>query len=364
MNILITGSNGFIGKNLHYFLKQNNKFNISIFNKSKSKKELLYLLKKSNIVIHTAGINRSKNIKDFKNNNENLTQFICKNLSHNQKIIFTSSTQVKTKNIYGLSKLNCEKVIKKLSSVKKYNYLILRIPNVFGKWSKPNYNSVVATFCYNLSRQKKIFINNPNKVIKLIYIDDLVKAISGGIFSKKNKYVQTFKNTYSIKLKKLYEILAKFKNTRKNLHVDNLGNKLEKKLYTTYLSYIPLNDAARNMINHLDLRGSFQELVKLKKHGQVSSVIIKPKQERGKHFHFTKIERFFPIYGKGKFIMESIVNKKKKQIQFSSDKPKMIETIPGYAHKIVNNTNKDIIIIIWTNEIYNQNKPDTYYYNL
>ena len=177
MNILITGSNGFVGKNLFYFLKQKKNINIFNFDKSKSNKDLLFFLKKSDLIIHTAGVNRSKKKKDFKKNNEDLTNLICSNLTHKQKIIFTSSIQAKIKNTYGISKNNCEKIIKKQSVVKKFSYVILKIPNVFGKWSKPNYNSVIATFCFNIPRNKKITIDNPNKIIKLIYIDDLINIL-------------------------------------------------------------------------------------------------------------------------------------------------------------------------------------------
>lgn len=364
MNILITGSNGFVGKNLFYFLKQKKNINIFNFDKSKSNKDLLFFLKKSDLIIHTAGVNRSKKKKDFKENNEDLTNLICSNLTHKQKIIFTSSIQAKIKNTYGISKNNCEKIIKKQSVIKKFSYVILKIPNVFGKWSKPNYNSVIATFCYNIPRNKKITIDNPNKIIKLIYIDDLINILSKFISKKKTRLTHIFKKTYSIRIKEVYKTIIDFQKNRKNLNIDNLGSSFKKKLYSTYLSFIPSNTFSENMISHPDVRGSFQELLKSKKHGQVSCIVIKPGQERGNHFHFTKIERFFPIYGNGKFIMQNIADKKKTVINFSSTKPKMIETIPGYAHKIQNNTKKDIIVVIWTNEIYNPSKPDTYYFKI
>lgn len=364
MNIVITGSNGFIGKNVYYFLKQKKNINIFNFDRSKSKKNLLFHLKKSDVVIHTAGVNKSKKKKDFKENNEDLTNLICSSLSHKQKIIFTSSIQAKIKNTYGISKNNCEKIIKKQSIIKKFNYVILKIPNVFGKWSKPNYNSVVATFCYNISRNKKVNIDNSDKIIKLIYIDDLVNVISRFISKKKTRVTHIFKKTYSTRPKEIYKTLVNFKKNRKNLNIDNLGNSFKKKLYSTFLSFLPTNTFSENMISHPDSRGSFQELLKSKKHGQVSCIVIKPGKERGNHFHYTKIERFFPIYGTGKFIMQNIINKKKKIINFLSTKPKMIETIPGYAHKILNNTKKDIIVVIWTNEIYNPKNPDTYYFKI
>lgn len=364
MNILITGSNGFIGKNLYFYLKQKKNLNIITFNRSNSKNKLLKLIKKTDIIIHTAGTNRSINKTDFKKNNEDLTKFICKNISNNQKIIFTSSIQATLKNKYGISKKNCENIIKNWSYKNKFSYLILRVPNVFGKWSKPNYNSVIATYCYNLSRNKKVKLNNPNSAIKLIYIDDLTRLITKYISIKKIKSSLNLKNYYSIKLKDIYKTILGFKEIRNNLNIDDLGNNFKKKLYSTYLSYIPLKDINKNLKNNIDVRGSFKELIKSKKNGQMSCVIIKSKQQRGNHFHFTKIERFFPIYGKGKFLMENIIDKKKKIIEFSAKKPQMIETIPGYAHKIVNNSKTDTVLLIWTNEIYNKNKPDTYYYNL
>lgn len=368
MNVLITGYNGFIGKNLISYLTLNQ---INIF-KFGSKNSFLYLEKiidKIDLIFHIAGQNRAKDKKKFEKNNNVLSDKLIKFLEKkNLKIpmVFTSTIKVNENSYYGITKKKSEDILYKFYKKSNTSLAILRLPNLFGKWSKPNYNSVVATFCYNISRKKKVVSNN--KEISLFYIDDLVKyffkkfIINFNSFKKK-KIQKIYKKFYPIKfikVSKLEKKIKEFDSIREKYYLPSLTNIFDKKLYSTYLTYIPEKKFTYNLIKHEDKRGLFSEVFKHKNFGQISFLTINPKQTRGEHFHNTKVEKFLLISGKCKFQFQDQNSKDKKIIICDSKNPKIVETIPGWIHKIYNTTNKLAIVMIWTNEVFDVNKPDTY----
>jgi len=359
MNILITGSRGFIGKNLFFYLNSKKKYNIYHFNRGDKVNKLEKLINTSDVIFHCAGENRSKKSKDFKISNVDLTKKIVSLLNTKKDktyLIYTSTKQVsnKKKTIYSSSKLEAEYVIKK-ELKKKHKNTILRLPNIFGKWAKPNYNSVVATFCFNISRNKKISILS-NKEIEFCYIDDLIENLIDLIENKRN--IKKFK-TFKCKINTLAEKLKKMKKDRLNYLTNFSESKFDKYLYATYLTYIPRKDITYKLLSHKDYRGDFIELFKHPNNGQISYFSINPKVNRGGHYHNTKVEKFFIVEGNVIFDFYDLNKRKKFSIKLNSKDKKILETIPGYVHSIRNIEKKISKGIIWSNEVFDKKKPDT-----
>ncbi len=362
MNILITGSTGFIGKNLISELKNKGYNNILKVEKNTTKRELELYCEKADFVFHFAGINRPKNEQEFTKGNVDFTKELLSMLkkhSNQSPILMTSSIQATKDNPYGLSKKKAETLLFKHSS-KNYIY---RLPNVFGKWGKPNYNSVITTFCYNITRNKKIIINDPNVVLSLVYIDDVIEEFINaleGTPNKKGKYCKV-KTEYTITLKEIVDSLYDFKHSRKTCILPNLGDDFTKKLYSTYLSYLPKGNFAYKLKTNRDDRGSFTEFIKTTNHGQISINISKPNITKGNHWHHTKIEKFLVIQGKGLVQLRKLNTKKIIEYFVNAQEMKVIEIPPGYTHNLINLGLEDMITIIWANELFNQEKPDTYF---
>lgn len=367
-NILITGSNGFIGKNLSLALKQRDKFNVIQISRNIELSQFKKLTKEADFVIHLAGANREKNEGKFHQDNTDFTKKLCFNLEESLKkpiIIYASSIKVIDNTIYSRTKLECENLLKDLSNKNGNQVIILRLPNVFGKWARPNYNSVVATFCHSVARNEKLLINNPDQTLKLLYIDDLIKYLLV-LLDAKNKakrdkilLVKTFK-TNSINMGKLAKIIQSFPEKRLSLSVENLSSNLEKYLYATFLTYLPHEKFTYQIKNHQDERGSFSELFKSQSFGQISVFTIKSNMKRGGHFHDTKVEKFFVAQGNARFLFKRCFDQFKWQKDINSKEMLIIESIPGWWHEIENIGQEEVIIIVWANEIFDHNVSDTY----
>tara|TARA_A100001015_G_scaffold315508_1_gene427487 strand:+ start:6558 stop:7673 length:1116 start_codon:yes stop_codon:yes gene_type:complete len=366
MNIAVIGSNGFISKNLIVKLRfSNNK--IFKINRSTSKKKLEKILLESDIIYHLAGVNRPKVSQNFENENVGLTKKICnfllkKTFKKEKTIIFSSSTQIFKKSSYGISKKKCEKLLINLKKKNKINVVILRLPNIFGKWCKPNYNSVVSTFCYNISRKKKVNLFNEHSKINLLYIDDLIDLLIKylKIKVKKFKIINKFKFSHNITVKKLYEKIKQIDEYRDNLFIPNLKNKFSKDIYSTYVSMLPKSKFVYNLKSNKDFRGDFIETLKTNYSGQISILIAKKNKVRGHHFHHSKVEKFFVIKGKAIFKMIHIIDRKEVKYELSDKKRIIVETIPGWQHYIKNTGSTDLIVLLWSNEVFNVKKPDTF----
>jgi UDP-2-acetamido-2,6-beta-L-arabino-hexul-4-ose reductase len=368
MKILITGKNGFISKNLYQKLKNNLKYDIVFLEKNSSLTDFKNNILNADIIFHLAGTSRSNNPKTFYLNNYEYTKKICsilKNSKKKIKIIYSSSSKNNQNIVYSRSKLKAEKELIILRRRNKNIQLALfRLPNIFGKWSKPFYNSVVATFCHQASRNHTLVVKN-NKKLTLVYIDDLVNSFVKIIKKKKFKKLFYYSSPqYQISVKDLARKIKSF-FCRNVCDIEKLSTGLTKKLYSTYLSFTPTSKKFLNIKVNSDERGEFMEFKKSKNFGQISIVNIFPKKTRGNHYHNTKIERFLVLVGKVKFNFVNILNTKKKYSIICSEKyPQIILTKPGWAHNVKNIGSKKASIVIWSNEIFDKKNPDTYSYQV
>jgi len=362
MIALVTGSKGFIGKNLVVRL---NELNIQVvnFTRENSIQDLEELIKDVDFVVHLAGENRPKDEKDFDIVNAELTISLCEAISSSGKkipIILASSTQASLDNAYGKSKLDAEIAVKALESDKGCPVYIYRLPGVFGKWCRPNYNSVVATFCHNISHDLPIQVNNSDFELNLVYIDDVVeefvKVMQGVEGVKKELLVRP---EYKIKLGDLANQIKTFREGRYSLITDRVGDGLIRKLYSTYVSYFSPDQFSYLIPSYVDERGVFAEILKTKDSGQFSFFTAGPGVTRGGHYHHSKTEKFLVVKGKAKFGFRHLITDETYEIISTSKELKVVETVPGWSHDITNIGTEEIIVMLWANEIYDPNNPDT-----
>jgi len=366
MKVLVTGSNGFIGKNLVSHLQEIEGIEIIKYDKDNSFEEIEENIESIDFIYHLAGVNRPKDVSEFKKGNFDLTSKIINLIkSKNLKIPFliTSSIQAALDNDYGKSKKLAEDYV--LEYEKIAPVFVFRLHNVFGKWCRPNYNSVVATFCNNIAKGMEITINDSNAELNLIYIDDIVKEFISVLYSKKASFKENnycyISPRYNITLGELAAHIKSFKNSMNSISVPNTGNDFIKKLYSTYISYVPLQELAVSATKNVDERGSFTELVRTEQCGQFSISMSKPGIIRGNHYHHTKLERFIVVKGHAKIKFTSVIDNTSYEFEVS-DKDIKIVTIPvGYTHNIENVGDSEMILAIWCNELFDKKYPDTYF---
>jgi len=366
MKILITGLKGFVGKNLIAELKNRGYTDIFEFDKDTDKALLDRYTKECEFVFHLAGVNRPKDEKEFMEGNFGFTSDLLDLLKkHNNKapVLITSSIQAKLDNPYGKSKKAGEDLLFNYSKETGANVYVYRLPNLFGKWSRPNYNTVVATYCYNIARNIEIQINNPDADLNFCYIDDVleefIKALEGNP-TKEGDYC-IVPVVHHIKLGELAEKIKGFKNSRKDLTVPNVKDELTKKLYSTYLSFLPKDDFAYDLKMNVDNRGSFTEFIRTPERGQVSVNVSKPGITKGNHWHHTKNEKFLVVSGEGLIRFRKIDEDEIIEYRVSGDKLQVVDIPTGYTHSIVNVGKTDLVTVMWANEPFNLEKPDTYY---
>lgn len=366
MKILITGSNGFVGKNLIAELKNKGYTDVFKFDKDTGKALLDKYTKECEFVFHLAGVNRPKYEKEFMEGNFGFTSELLNSLKkHNNKapILITSSIQAKLDNPYGKSKKAGEDLLFDYNKETGADVYVYRLANLFGKWSKPNYNAVVATFCHNIARNIEIQVNNPDAELNLCYIDDVleefIKVLDGNP-TKEDNYCIVPVN-HNIKLGELAEKIKGFKESRKDLSLPYMKDEFTKKLYSTYLSFLPEDDFAYDLKMNVDNRGSFTEMIRTPERGQVSVNVSKPGITKGNHWHHTKNEKFLVVSGKGLIRFRKINEDEIIEYIVNGDKLQVVDIPTGYTHSIVNVGEIDLVTVMWVNECFDPEKPDTYH---
>ena len=366
MKILVTGSNGFIGKNLITELRNLGYTNIFEYDKETDRDKLKTYTKEADFVFHLAGANRPTNEEDFEKDNVSFTEEILEELKYNKNfcpIMLASSIHVNRNDLYGKTKRISEELLFEYEKETGVKVLIYRFTNVFGKWCKPNYNSVIATFCHNIANSIPIIVNDPTVKLDLLYIDDLVKELVNaleGNETKNGRYCEV-KKVYTESLGEIARLLSDFKESRKTKLIPNMNKEFVKKLYSTYLSYLPKDEFSYSLKMNEDERGSFTEFIKTKERGQVSINISKPKIIKGNHWHHTKNEKFLVVSGKGVVRFRKIDSDEIIEYYVSGEKLEVIDIPVGYTHNIENLGDTDMVTIMWANESYDPKNPDTYY---
>ena len=365
MKVLVTGADGFIAKNLIVRFGEVDGFEAVPFTRQTPESRLPAFVSDIDAVVHLAGINRPLIPNEFAEGNTGLTERLCQTLiDSNRKVpvIFSSSTQVALDNPYGMSKRDAENALRKYSALTGAPVYIYRLPNIFGKWCKPNYNSAVATFCYNIARGLPIKINDPNIELTLAYVDDLV-----------NEFIDLLKDVKSVSMMEIcsvpveYKItvgaLAKqielFRDSRASMISERVGLGLTRALYATYVSYLQPDSFSYELPKHGDTRGVFVEMLKTKDSGQFSFFTAHPGVTRGGHYHHSKTEKFLVIKGETRFRFRNILTDERHEIFASGQSPKVVETVPGWTHDITNVGSDEVVVMLWTNEIFDRSRPDT-----
>lgn len=364
MKILVTGANGFIGKNLVLRLREQVDTKVLTYVRGQGDADLFDLLTLADAVVHLAGENRPNDVQAFADVNTGLTERVCqgiKALGKTIPVLLASSVQAELDNPYGRSKLAAEEVVQALTAEHGNPVAIYRLPGVFGKWCKPNYNSVVATFCYNKARDLPVQINDANARVRLVYVDDVVNAMLSQLSSGWVGVVRPLiEPEYSITLGELSDQIDAFNNCRTTLISERVGTGLTRALYATYVSYFPADKFAYSVPAHGDARGVFVEMLKTPDSGQFSFFTAHPGISRGGHYHHTKTEKFLVIKGRARFGFRNILTNEVHHIETRGDKPQVVETVPGWTHDITNVGNDEMVVMLWANEIFDRAYPDTF----
>jgi len=362
MRIVVTGSNGFIGKNLCATLREYDHFEVCEVHRDTSEKDLQTYISNADFLFHLAGINRPQDISEFTSGNVDLTTFIIDTLlkfNRNIPIVLSSTIQVEQDSPYGKSKLKAEEVIQNYSASTGALHYIYRFPNVFGKWCKPNYNSFIATFCNNIMKDDEISVHDPCAPVRLVYIDDLCASLLGVLEGKNSPGFNKVPVEFNTTVGEVADIVRSFKASRDTLITEPVGTGLTRALYATYLSYTQPEDFSYDVVSHTDERGVFCEVLKTQDSGQISFFTAHPGVTRGGHYHHTKSEKFLVIRGEARFSFRHILTGERHSITTSGDYPRIVDTVPGWSHDILNTGSDDLLVMLWANEIFNPEKPDT-----
>jgi UDP-2-acetamido-2,6-beta-L-arabino-hexul-4-ose reductase len=364
-SILVTGSRGFIGQNLIQALKRRGNYRVFEFDINDSLEFFAEAVRQADIIFHLAGVNRPEKVEEYESGNAGFTKTLVSLLEEAKVkpvIVFSSSIQARLDNPYGLSKRRAEEVLINWADRCGGTVAIFRLPNVFGKWCRPNYNSAIATFCHNIARGLEINITDPERVLELVYIDDVVNTFLNMIESPPTKSARFYEvePVFKIKLVKVVELIRSFKESRQSLILPDFSDPLIKRLYATYISYLPENEFAYRPEIKIDNRGQLAELLKSPYSGQIFISRTKPRITRGNHYHDTKTEKFIVIDGEAIIRFRHIKRGDVIEYRVSGNDLKIVDIPPGYTHSIENVGDKELIVLFWASEIFDPQKPDTY----
>lgn len=363
MKVLVTGSAGFIGRHLVLALRQRSGVEVIEFDQDTAESVLQAAAESVEVVFHLAGINRPKHESEFQEGNVGLTGKICQMLqaaNNRVTLVMTSSIQAVQDNPYGRSKLLAEKELERWAEAGGGKAVIFRLQNIFGKWSRPNYNSVVATFCYNIAHDLPIQISDVNRDLELVYIDDVIEALVGcleGEGEVGTSYSEV-KRTHKVKLGEIAQKLHDFRASRNTL-VTEYPDLFSKLLHATYLSYLDKQDLAYGLAKREDNRGSLAEFIKSRQFGQIFVSRTKLGITRGNHFHHSKVEKFLVLEGEAIIRLRSLRDGEVVEFRVKGDAYRVVDIPPGYAHSIENVGNGELVTLFWSSDIFNPSLPDT-----
>ena len=363
MRVAITGASGFIGQNLRLRMTEQADVDVIAITRASSPDETQQALLTADVVVHLAGVNRPRDPAEFAVGNTDLTAAHCESLRAGRRatpVIYASSIQAELDNPYGRSKRAAEDALLRYAADTGASAAILRLPNVFGKWCRPDYNSAVATFCHNIARDLPISVSNPDAALRLIHIDSVV----AGILAQLASSVPTSGHvdvgpTYNSTVGEVAALLRGFAASRHTGLVDRVGSGFVRALYATYVSYLPPDAFSYPLVTHEDQRGVFAEMLRTPDAGQVSFFTAHPGVTRGGHYHHTKTEKFLVVRGSARFGFRHILTGERRDIVVRGDEARIVETVPGWVHDITNIGADDMYVLLWANEAFDPIAPDT-----
>jgi UDP-2-acetamido-2,6-beta-L-arabino-hexul-4-ose reductase len=364
--VLVTGANGFIGKNLMVRLGELQGFSATTFVRGDDVSRLSASIAKADAVIHLAAENRPRDDSAFAEVNIGLTVALCNAIrqeseatGRNIPLVLASSSQAECDTPYGRSKLAAEHAVIALGDSIGTPVTIFRLPGVFGKWCRPNYNSVVATFCHNITRGLPILINDPTSALRLVYVDDVVSALIGALEAPVGVVSGVVRPEYTTMLGELAAQIEAFDNCRSQLLSERVGTGFVRALYATYISYLPTDRFSYQVPRYDDSRGVFVEMLKTPDSGQFSYFTAHQGVTRGGHYHHTKTEKFLVIKGKALFCFRHLLTNELVELRTNGENPQVVDTIPGWVHNITNVGDEEMVVMLWANENFDRQKPDT-----
>lgn len=367
MKILVTGSRGFIGRNLMHALRNSGFHDIFEYDVDSCQEHLEGCCRECDFVFHLAGVNRPQHLSEYAQGNRDFTKKLVSLLEKGKRapVAFASSIQAELDNPYGCSKRESEEILRQYEQGGTEVY-IYRFPNVFGKWCMPNYNSAVATFCYNTAHGLPITVYDADREMHLAYIDDVTDELLACLNGRPNRQGMfcCVGISYTEKLAAVADTIQSFSGCEADLRVPDQSDALTKKLYSTYLSYLPENKLKYVLGMHSDSRGSFTEFLKTRDRGQVSVNISKPHVVKGNHWHASKHEIFLVVSGTGLIRLRKLDEGELIEIKVSGEQLEPVIIPPGYVHSIENIGEENLVTVMWANEIFDESRPDTYYMNL
>lgn len=363
MRILVTGANGFIGKTLLVRLAEEGGFDVDGFTRADHAAALPAMVAAVDAIVHLAGENRPADPAAFMDVNGGLTAALCDAVRAGGRpvpLIFTSSIQAERDNPYGTSKRAGEEAVANLADMPGQSCTIFRLPNVFGKWCRPDYNSAVATFCHNIARGLPIRVDNPAAPLTLVYVDDVANRLIDTLrAAMPGLHLETVDPVYTTTVGEVADMIQAFHHSRETLTTERVGAGLVRALYSTYVSYLPTAEFSYSVPVHGDARGVFVEMLKTPDSGQFSYFTAHPGITRGGHYHHSKTEKFLVIKGHARFGFRHILTGEYHSLETSGDAPQIVETVPGWSHDITNIGDDEMIVMLWANEIFDRDRPDT-----
>lgn len=361
--ILVTGAGGFIGKNLIVRLGELEQFDVIPLTSSSSPGDLAAAVSKADAIVHLAGVNRPQDPADYMVGNRDSVLALTDALAASGRqahVILTSSSRATEETAYGLSKRAAEDAALAFAKTFEGCVSIFRLPNVFGKWCRPNYNSAVATFCHNVARSLPIAVNDPAASLALVHVDDVISSIievveAGPAVSGYRAVEPVYETTVGT----VADLITGFERDRKAGFIDQVGTGLVRALYATYIAYLPEDQFSYALTAHADARGVFTEMLKTSDSGQFSYFTARPGVTRGGHYHHTKVEKFLVLSGSALFRFRHILTNDIHEIRTQGGDPVVVETIPGWTHDIQNVGETEMVVMLWANEVFDRARPDT-----
>jgi UDP-2-acetamido-2,6-beta-L-arabino-hexul-4-ose reductase len=363
--VLVTGARGFLGRNLTAHLAERKDCDLRLFDQNNSMQELQSWTAEADLIFHLAGVNRPAEQKEFETGNAHLTEDICRfvrNGGGSPKVVFSSSIQAGLDNPYGVSKARAEDALRALALETGTRVRIYRLKNLFGKWCRPNYNSVTATFCHNIANDLPISISNSAAAVQLSYVDDVVEAFLSEIGGDSADIVagEDIRDR-TITLGELAGSIQSYHEMRDTLALPDFDGWFNRALYATYLSYVPRECRQYQLSIRADSRGSLAEFIKQRSFGQVFVSRTNPGITRGNHYHHTKTEKFFVVEGEGLIRIRSIEGGPVEEYRVAGNAYRVVDIPPGMTHSITNVGRGEMVTLFWSSEIFDPNRPDTWF---